>query len=67
MGDVETAAGLLLMLLDKIPDEGDSITIEDVDGISQAKATFTVVSMDRLRVDKIAVEVARPQEASAGI
>lgn len=67
MGDVETAAGLLLMLLDKIPDEGDEVTIEDAEGISQAKATFTVVSMDRLRVDKIAVDVTHPQDAPAGI
>ena len=57
MGDVETAAGLILMLLDKIPNEGDGITIEDSEGVSKTKATFTVVAMDRLRVDKIAVDL----------
>ena len=57
MDDVETAAGLILMLLDRIPDEGDGVTIEDSEGIKHEKATFTVVSMDRLRVDKIAVEL----------
>ena len=57
MDDVETAAGLILMLLDRIPDEGDGVTIEDSEGIKREKATFTVVSMDRLRVDKIAVEL----------
>lgn len=47
----ETAGGLLLSLFDRIPDEGDSVSVEDDD----RKATFTVVDMDRHRIDKIRV------------
>ena len=52
----ETAAGLLLDLLDRIPDEGDSTTISD--GREDGRTiTFTVVDMDGLRIDKIRVVV----------
>ncbi len=66
MDKVETAAGLLLLLLDRIPDEGDSIIIEDSEHINPAKVTLTVVAMDRLRVDKIAVDIqgAKEEETS---
>ena len=49
--ECETAGGLLLTVFDRIPDEGDSVTIEDGDD----RATFTVVDMDRHRIDKIRV------------
>lgn len=53
--EVETAAGLVIMLMDKIPAEGDEVAIESTEGLKPKRATFTVVAMDRLRVDKIAV------------
>lgn len=49
--ECETAGGLLLTLFDRIPKEGDSVTIMD----RKADVTFTVVDMDRLRIDKISV------------
>lgn len=49
--ECETAGGLLLTLFDRIPDEGDSVSVED-DG---KKASFMVVDMDRHRIDKIQV------------
>lgn len=48
-----TAGGLLLTLFDRIPDEGDSVSGED----GPHKATFTVMDMDRHRIDKIRVEL----------
>ncbi len=54
---VETAGGYLLMLMDKIPDEGETIEIEHSDAVKDVHVLFTVIAMDRLRVDKIAVEV----------
>lgn len=56
--DVETAGGLLLKLFDRIPDEGDIAVLEDRD----TKATFSVLAMDRLRIDRIGVEIQRPEE-----
>ena len=47
--EVETAGGLLLSLFDRIPDEGDTISVEG----SKVTATFTVAKMDVRRVDKI--------------
>lgn len=59
--ECETAGGLLLNVLDRIPDEGDSATLEH-DG---TKVTFTVVDMDRHRIDKIrAVIEHAPEEGS---
>lgn len=49
--ECETAGGLLLALFDRIPDEGDSVAVEN-DG---KKAEFTVVDMDRHRIDKIQI------------
>lgn len=57
---VETAGGLLLMLMDKIPAEGDSTVLEHTTQTVPAheiSAIFTVVAMDRFRVDKIAIEI----------
>ena len=47
--ECETAGGLLLTLFDCIPDEGDSVSVEGGGKI----ASFTVVDMDRHRIDKI--------------
>lgn len=58
--ECETAGGLLLAAFDRIPQEGDTVTLEG----REAKATFTVVEMDRHRIDKISVAVERkPQES----
>jgi CBS domain containing-hemolysin-like protein len=46
-GEYSTAGGLLMALAGRIPDEGDVIFIED--------AQFTVLQMDRNRVDRIRV------------
>ncbi len=54
---VETAAGYLMMLLDRIPDEGDNIAIENKTATKETTVDFTIVDMDRLRVDKIAVNI----------
>ena len=54
--DVETAGGLLLSLFDRIPDEGDVCVLEHKD----TKVTFTVLAMDRLRIDRIAMAIERP-------
>ncbi len=60
-GECETAGGLLLALFDRIPAEGDTIAIEGENG---ASATFTVVDMDNLRIDKIRVLVVQADKAS---
>lgn len=49
--ECETAGGLLLNVFDRIPAEGDAITLEH----GETQATFTVVDMDRHRIDKIRV------------
>ena len=46
-------------MFDRIPDEGDSVTIEGGDD----RATFTVVDMDRHRIDKIRVVLERAPKA----
>lgn len=50
--DYETAGGLMLDLLDKIPTEGDSVELHH-DGRSIA---LKIDAMDALRIDKIGVE-----------
>ena len=57
--ECETTGGLLLSLFDRIPEEGDSVTIEHDD----RKATFTVVDMDRHRIDKVRVVLEQKPEA----
>ena len=57
--ECETTGGLLLSLFDRSPEEGDSVTIEHDD----RKATFTVVDMDRHRIDKVRVVLEQKPEA----
>ena len=54
--ECETAAGLLLALFDRIPDEGDAITISDGEE-EPREVKLTVVDMDNLRIDKIRVQL----------
>ena len=56
--EVETAGGLLLKLFDRIPAEGDVAVLEH----RGTKVTFTVLSMDRLRIDRICMAIDRPDE-----
>lgn len=56
--ECETAGGLLLALFDRIPKAGDAVSIDH----HKAYVTFTVMDMDRHRIDKIRIEVA-PKEA----
>ena len=56
--EVETAGGLLLALFDRIPDEGDVVTLEH----RSTTVTFTVLDMDRLRIDKIGMKIERAEE-----
>lgn len=49
--ECETAGGLLLSLFDRIPTEGDSVSVDD----EVSSATFTVLDMDRHRIDKVQV------------
>lgn len=51
--ECETAGGLLLALFDRIPDEGDTVSVEH----EGDEARFTVVDMDRHRIDKIRLVV----------
>ena len=56
--ECETAGGLLLALFDRIPDEGDEVWAQlDEEGGESIRAHFTVVGMDKLRIDKIRVTV----------
>ncbi len=55
---METAGGLLLKLFDRIPAEGDVAVLEH----RGTKVTFTVLSMDRLRIDRICMAIDRPDE-----
>ena len=60
--ECETTGGLLLSLFDRIPAEGDSVTVEH----DERKATFTVVDMDRHRIDKVRVVLeSEPEGESA--
>ena len=58
--ECETAGGLLLSLFDRIPDEGDTVAVEH----GNDKASFTVVGMDRHRIDKIRVVVEHVEPTS---
>ena len=56
--ECETAGGLLLALFDRIPAAGDEVTASlEEDGEDGPSAHFTVMEMDKLRVDKISVTV----------
>lgn len=50
--DYETAGGLMLDLLDKIPTEGDSVELHH----DKRAITLKIDAMDALRIDKIGVE-----------
>lgn len=54
--ECETAGGLLLSLFDRIPDEGDTVSVEE----GGQKAVFTIVDMDRHRIDKIRIVLEPP-------
>ena len=57
--ECETAGGLLLALFDRIPAEGDEVWARlDEAGEDAPRAHFTVVEMDKLRIDKIRVTIA---------
>jgi len=56
--ECETAGGLLLVLFDRIPKAGDMVTLDH----AKAHVVFTVMDMDRLRIDKIRVEIEREEE-----
>lgn len=56
--ECETAGGLLLSLFDRIPDEGDTVSVSD----GETTATFMVVDMDRHRIDKIKVNLTTEKE-----
>ena len=59
--ECETAGGLLLTLFDRIPAEGDTVSVTD----GSTTATFTVVDMDRHRIDKISMVLEHaPEEES---
>lgn len=65
--ECETAGGLLLSLFDRIPNEGDAVSVaetrdgEPVEG--GATASFTVVDMDNHRIDKIEFSLTKPEES----
>lgn len=54
---VETAGGYICMLMDRIPAEGDAASIENKTAAKETRVDFTVMTMDRLRVDRIAVNI----------
>lgn len=60
---VETAAGLVMMLMDRIPQIGESAEIHHESAMEEITVKFTVTEMDRLRVDKIAVEIKRADKS----
>lgn len=51
--EVETAGGLMLALFDRIPAEGDTVTVAG----KGMEAAFTILDMDRLRIDKIGLRL----------
>lgn len=57
--EVETAGGLLLALFDRIPATGDVV---ELDGRG-AHVTFTVLEMERHRIDKIGIAIKREEPA----
>lgn len=60
--DYETASGLMLDLIDKIPEEGDTFELSN-DG---KKYTLCANLMDGLRIDKIGVRIERDESAEEG-
>ena len=60
---VETAAGLVMMLMDRIPQVGEFIELRHESATEEISVKFTVIEMDRLRVDKIALEIKRANKS----
>ena len=61
--ECETAGGLLLALFDRIPDEGDEVWAQlEEEGEDVPRAHFTVMEMDKLRIDKIRVSVEKQSD-----
>ncbi len=61
--ECETAGGLLLALFDRIPDEGDEVWAQlEEEGEDMPRAHFTVVEMDKLRIDKIRVSIPKQHD-----
>ncbi len=56
--ECETAAGLMLALFDRIPKAGDMVPLDH----GKTHVVFTVMDMDRLRIDKIRVEIFQEEE-----
>ncbi len=57
--ECETAAGLLLALFDRIPQVGDTVSLEH----DARSVNFSVVMMDRLRIDKIRLFIEQEEAA----
>ena len=53
--ECETAAGLVLNIIGKIPIAGDRVAVEH----KNTKVTFTVIHMEKHRIDKIGVKIER--------
>ena len=53
--ECETAAGLVLNIIGKIPITGDRVAVEH----KNTKVTFTVIHMEKHRIDKIGVKIER--------
>lgn len=58
--ECETAGGLLLTLFDRIPSEGDRVSVSHGD----TDAAFVVTEMDRHRIDKIQVSLTSAESVS---
>jgi CBS domain containing-hemolysin-like protein len=54
---VETAAGVVLALMDRIPEPSDTVETEHETATKKIRATFIVESMDKLRIDKIRLKL----------
>ncbi len=63
--ECETAGGLLLSLFDRIPEEGDEVTIEHVDDEEVERARFAVTEMDRHRIERIALNLERSAQETS--
>lgn len=59
--EVETAAGLIMALLDRIPEEGDTVEICHDLATSSVLVKFSVAEMDRMRVEKIRLQIIRKE------
>ncbi|MDO4842553.1 MAG: transporter associated domain-containing protein, partial [Phoenicibacter congonensis] len=57
--DVETTAGLVLKLLDRIPSVGDATSIKKELMDETVEAEFEVIKMDNLRVDTVLLVIDR--------